>query len=98
MQNNVMLNSNVSLKDRVYNWIEYLCSSHKISQVKDIPVMITANHVSLKFSISDRQSIRVLDTLVKEKRIYRYKIYNKLCIYSLRPLDLSRDILVRIRP
>ena len=94
----VTLNSNVTLKDRVYNWIEFLCTNHNISQVKDIPVMVTVNNVSLKFSISDRQSIRILNALVEEKKIYRYKIYNKLTIYSLRPLDLSRDILVRVRP
>ena len=98
MQDNVMLNSNVTLKDRVYNWIEYLCTHHNINQVKDIPVMVTTNHVSLKFSISNRQSIRILNTLVEEKRIYRYKIYNKLCIYSLRPLDITHDLFVRVRP
>jgi hypothetical protein len=107
MNNNVNLNSsneslncpvdNVSLKSKVYEWIEYLCTNHKLP-VKTIPVMFTANQVSLKFNVSNRHAIRILDELIEEKKIYKNKLYNKLTIYSLTPISLDRDILVRIRP
>lgn len=99
-ETNVTLNpnENVTLKSRVYNWIKYLCTHHNITQVKDIPVMININHVTIKFGISKRHAIRILDTLIEEKYIYRYKIYNKLCIYSITPLDITSDVLVRVRP
>ena len=90
-------NNNVSIKTRVYEWIEYLCTHHKLG-VPDIPVMFTRECVSTKFSISVRQTTRVLESLVEEKKIYRNKLYNNIYIYSLKPIKLDRDILVRVRP
>ena len=100
MQSNVTLNPNedVTLKTRIYNWIKYLCTSCNLQEVKDIPVMITVTHVTLKFGMSKRQAIRILDSLIEDKLIYKHKIYNKLNIYSISPIDMSHDVLVRIRP
>lgn len=88
----------VTMKTRIYNWIEYLCTHHNISQVKDIPVTFTREYVSSKFGISIRQVMRHLKNLEEEGKIYRYKIYNNITIYSLRPLDITKDLFVRVRP
>ena len=90
-------NANVHTKTRVYNWIEYLCTHHNFNQVKYIPVIITRQHVSSKFNISMRQATRILNALVEEKKIYVYKKYNSIFIYSLVPIDINNDIFVRIR-
>lgn len=89
--------ANKSTKDRIYNWIYYLCTHHNIYQVKDIPVTFTREYVATKFTISIRQVERILKTLKEEGKIYRYKIYNNIYVYSITPQDITRDILVRVR-
>ena len=73
------------MKDRIYNWIKYLCTNHNSSEFKDIPVIFTRECVTSKFGISSRQVMRHLKSLEEEGKIYRYKIYNNITIYSLRP-------------
>jgi hypothetical protein len=95
---NATNNQDVTIKTRIYNWIEYLCTHHNFNQVKDIPVMFTRECVTSKFGISTRQAIRHLKSLEEEGKIYRYKIYNNIYIYSIKPLDVTKDLFVRVRP
>lgn len=92
-----MDNTNVTMKSRIYNWIHYLCTHHNSKEFKEVPVMFTREYVASKFGISIRQVVRHLKSLEDEKLIYRYKIYNNIYIYSLKPIDMSRDIFVRVR-
>lgn len=94
-------NTNVAIKstkDRVYEWIKFLCTNHKFNQIQDVPIMLTREYVANRYSISIRQVERILKNLEEEGKIYRYKIYNNITIYSLRPLDINHDLFVRIRP
>lgn len=86
------------MKDRIYNWIKYLCTNHNFNQVTNIPIIITRECVSSKFGISIRQVMRHLKSLEDEGKIYIYKLYNNITVYSLDPLDLSHDLFIRVRP
>lgn len=91
-------NTNVTTKIRVYNWIYYLCTHHNSKELKDIPVIVTRECVTTKFGISMRQAIRILNSLVEENKIYRYKLYNNIYMYSITPQDITHDLFVRVRP
>lgn len=95
-----------STKDKIYKWIKYLCTHHalkdyEVNNTKPfecIPIMLTRECVATKFGISIRQVERHLKSLEEEKLIYRNKVYNNLCIYSLTPIVLTSDLFVRVRP
>lgn len=86
-----------STKDRIYDWVYYMCTHHNIPQIKDIPVMFTREYLANRYNISNRQIERILLSLVEEKKLYRYKIYNNIYIYSITPKDITKDVFVRVR-
>ena len=106
MNDNTMSLQNSDTKTRIYNWIKYLCTHHALKDYEanntkpfeHIPIMLTRECVATKFGISIRQVERHLKSLEEDKLIYRNKVYNNLCIYSLTPIVLTSDLFVRVRP
>ncbi len=86
---------------RVYKFIEYLCITCKAyddknNQLSCLPVMLTKKDIANKLCLSEKTVERSITTLIRHRAIYRYN-YNNNYIYSLTPLDMSNDMLIRIR-
>lgn len=87
--------------ERVYKFIEYLCTTcnaydDKNNKLSCVPVMITKKDVADKLCLSEKTIERNINMLIRHHNIYRYS-YNNNYIYNLEPLDMSNDILIRIR-
>lgn len=90
----------VSNKQALYDYIYKLATHYPKNLVgfNSVPVSFTREHVAVKFGISVRQVERLLAQLEDEGKIYRYKLYGNINIYSLIPIDMTHDIFVRFRP
>lgn len=89
-----------SNKQAIYDYIYKLATQYPKNLVgfDSVPISITREHVAVKFNLSIRQVERILAQLEDEKKIYRYKLFGNINIYSLIPIDMTHDIFVRFRP
>ena len=87
--------------ERVYKFINSLCTTcnaydNKNNKLSCLPVMLTKKDIADKLCLSEKTVERSIGMLIRHHNIYRYE-YNNSYIYSLQPLDMSNDMLIRIR-
>lgn len=89
-----------SNKQAIYDYIYKLATTYPKNLIgyQSVPVSITREHVAVKYNISIRQVERILAQLEEEGKIYRYKLFGNINVYSLIPIDITHDIFIRFRP
>ena len=82
-------------KDLIFEWINSISIT---KSGKHVPVVFRRETVATKFNISIRQVERHLNHYITEGKIYRYKLYNNIFVYSYKELDMSLPMYIKVIP
>lgn len=82
-------------KDNIFTWLEDITLA---PSGKHFPVMFKREEVATRFNISIRQVERHMNSFVKDNKLFRYKLYNNIYVYSFTPLDMSKPMYIRVTP